>query len=74
MKNASGFICAILLAVTTSIALPSDKPVKKAVKKPEAAQKNTAAEVTEPAKQKIITPVFHWFGPLEQKKGQRDNC
>jgi hypothetical protein len=73
MKNASGFICAILLAVTTSTALPSDKPEKKVVKKA-ADPKAAPAATVEPAKQKIVTPVFHWFGPLEQKKGQQDKC
>ncbi|WP_031525883.1 hypothetical protein [Dyadobacter crusticola] len=74
MKNASGFICAILLAVTTSTALPADKPVKKAVKKPGTNQKTASPAAVEPAKQKIVTPVFHWFGPLDEKKGSKDKC
>lgn len=67
MKNVTGFICLLLLTVTTSDGLPSDKPIKKPVRK----GAEMAVPATKPAvAPKLILPEFHWFGPIKKN----DKC
>lgn len=73
MKNLSGFICIVLLAVTTSTALPEGKDGKAPVKKAENSKNVT------PAKSAIVVPVFQWYGPAINKPAnmpgkKKDNC
>ena len=82
MKNAWGFICVVLLVVTTSAALPSDDADDKKTSKPKAKNVVMPAKSVEPAKAvdsvqtNMIVPTFHWFGPSLNKKNPsgKDKC
>jgi hypothetical protein len=69
MKNVSVFICVVLLAVSTSIALPEGKEGKEPAKKPVKTEKAAPADSVQ------AVPVFHWFGPaLNMPSKKKDNC
>ena len=82
MKNAWGFICMILLVVTTSTALPSDDEADKKTCKPIAKKVMVPAKAVEPTKAvnstraNVVVPTFHWFGPALDKKNplSKDKC
>ncbi|MCE7058908.1 hypothetical protein [Dyadobacter sp. CY343] len=82
MKNAWGFICVVLLVVTTSAALPSDDADDKKARKPKAKAVATPTKAAEPAKAadsvqtNMVNPAIHWFGPSLNKKNPsgKDKC
>jgi hypothetical protein len=69
MKNVSGFICVVLLAITTSTALPEGKEGKEPAKKP------LKTEKAVPADSAKVAPAFRWFGPVTNMScKKKDNC